>query len=221
MDRRTHRQISVSYRLDTTAQSSDRLCDRPSEFQKAPRCKTKHNKSQQQHKRNLNIEPLHHLALQNIQTGRFIVQISVHVFLYQLRQHINIIFQLHLPVIVIVCRLDQIDLALQIPAQFQHTVDCLIALFLRRRIQQTLCQILRRAHFIDRKSFRIMALHHIVVHFQINVRLKILIELGCRRHIMQDTGILSDIGNQHGKNDCHHCQNRHEKGNHQLSQTAL
>ena len=114
------------------------------------------------------------------------VQVRIHIILDQRGQTVDVVLQLRLPLIITVRLLDQMDLAFQIHAEIQNVIDRLPALALRCRVKQALGELLRLFHFLDRKAVRIVALHHVVIHFQVDLLFKVLVELRCRGDIVQD-----------------------------------
>ena len=119
--------------------------------------------------------PGNHL-LHRVQLRRLVVEVGVHILLHQGGQHIDVVFQLGQPLVIVRGFLDLVDFPLQILAQVQHTGDGLAAVFLEGGIDQGFCQCLGRPDLLNGQSLGILALDDVIVHPQVDGILELPVE---------------------------------------------
>ncbi|MPM94811.1 hypothetical protein SDC9_141959 [bioreactor metagenome] len=148
------------------------------------------------HKHDLRQNLVGELRLQGVQVDRFVIEVGIHILLNQGGEHIDVVFKLGLTFVIASDCLNLADLLLQIFAQVQHAGNCQTAFLLRGGAQQAPGQKLGVLHLCDGQALGILAFNDIVVHFQVNGFLEILIKFRGGGHVVQKSLVMPVVGGQ-------------------------
>jgi len=106
------------------------------------------------------------------------VEIGVKILLNELGQNVDVGLQLLHPCLVAVRFGDLDDALAQILAQIDSACDRLPALPVLRAGKKLLCKRRRLVDLLQRKCLTVTAVDDVIVHFEVNVLLEVLVELG-------------------------------------------
>ena len=189
--------------LRALAQGVDRLCDAAADGRGAAH---EHDYKHQRpggNQSQLQPEPDRQRRLQRIQIARLMIEVGIEILLDQLSENVNIGFQqLHSGLIAVGFG-DLHDALAQIFAQIDRACDGLPALPVPCAVQKLLRKRLCLVDLLHRQRLAVAAVDDVIVHFEVDVLLEVLVELGGADDIGRDEGILAVMQQQN-------CQRRDE-----------
>ena len=124
------------------------------------------------------------------------IKVRIKILLDQLCENIDIGFQQLHSGLIAVCFGDLHDALMQVFAQIDRARDGLAALPVLRAGQKLLRERLCLVDLLQRQRFAVAAVDDVVVHFEVDLLLEVLVELGGADDIGCDEGILLIVQQQ-------------------------